>query len=94
MDQEHEEHLGQLLESVLIQMDAKYRKGQDEHGGNLWQKNPLGLHKESINEAIDQFVYMETTYTQWKDFLELVVKHPIKAREQAKKWLEEKYGDL
>lgn len=94
MTQDHEEHLGYLLERVLVQMDEKYRKGQIEHGGRLWAKNPLGITRESVMEAIDQFVYLETFSKQFEDFLHMVVEHPLKAREQAKEWLEERDGQV
>ena len=38
-------------------MRAKYRAGQDEHGGKLWRK-PMVKHM--IEEVIDLTVYMQT----------------------------------
>lgn len=38
----------------------KYRKGVEEHGGNLWEAAPLTLLDFAIDEAIDQVVYLLT----------------------------------
>ena len=34
---EHEAHLERLKAWVCTQEDRKYRRGQAEHGGNLWE---------------------------------------------------------
>lgn len=62
MTQAHEEHLGKLLEEIMIRVDEKYRIGQIEHGGKLWEKE--GLLDEAINEAVDQLVYLLTLKEQ------------------------------
>ena len=41
-------------------VDAKYRKGQAEHGGDLFKKTKLELIDFTIDEAIDQVVYLLT----------------------------------
>ena len=43
-------------------VDHKYRKGQAEHGGQLWL-NP-SLLDNAIDEAIDQVVYLLTLKEQ------------------------------
>lgn len=54
----HEEHLKHIKSEVVSILDNKYRKGQSEHGGNLWEHQ--GLLEEAINEAIDQCTYLIT----------------------------------
>lgn len=68
MDQEHENHLGYILEETMVRLDEKYRKGQAEHGGKLWEKD--GLLDEAINEALDQVVYLLTLKQQLNDKVE------------------------
>ena len=41
-------------------VDSKYRKGQAEHGGNLFDTDLLTLTDWAIDEAIDQVVYLIT----------------------------------
>jgi hypothetical protein len=53
-----EEHLREVKEQFALAVDLKYRKGEEEHGGNLWENKHL--LDEAINEAIDLFVYLIT----------------------------------
>lgn len=58
----HEAHLARLKAEFIADLDAKYRAGQDEHGGNLWEKRGMLAH--AIEEAIDQVVYLYTLRDQ------------------------------
>lgn len=60
MRPEIEDHLGRILINVVNKTDAKYRKGQKEHGGNLMQFNALQLIDHAIEESIDMIVYLES----------------------------------
>jgi hypothetical protein len=62
VDQSHEAHLGKLKADFIADLDAKYRAGQVEHGGNLWDKPGMLAH--AIEEAIDQVVYLYTLRDQ------------------------------
>jgi len=55
MTPEQEEHLEDIKIDFLQQVDAKYRKGQIEHGGNLWKKP--GVLEMLMDECVDFFVY-------------------------------------
>ena len=44
---EHEAHLQRLLAWVATQVDRKYRRGQAEHGGKLWEKPGLWCRRSS-----------------------------------------------
>lgn len=57
-----EDHLRTIKEQFLSLADHKYRKGQAEHGGTLWDKQ--GLIDMAIDEAIDQVVYLLTLKQQ------------------------------
>jgi len=47
MTKEQEKHLAQIVEAVTLRILAKYRRGQAEHGGNLWDRPSLPeLHQE------------------------------------------------
>jgi hypothetical protein len=54
MTPERESHLSEIMAGVKARLDSKYRKGQIEHGGNVWDRNPV---KEMDGEIIDQIVY-------------------------------------
>lgn len=55
-----EAHLDHILNEAHNRLDAKYRKGQAEHGGNLWDVPTLALVDNAIDEAIDQLTYLIT----------------------------------
>ena len=65
MNAEHEAHLQQIKDEFFKLVDTKYRKGQAEHGGNLWAKP--GLLDMAIDEAIDQVVYLLTLREQLRN---------------------------
>lgn len=58
MDAIHEAHLARILEAFRVDAAAKYRRGQAEHGGDLWE-HPR-LLDDAIEEAIDLVVYLYT----------------------------------
>jgi len=57
---EQERHLARVLRSFVFKADAKYRKGQEEHGGDLWALSAIDLVNHALEEAIDQVVYLDT----------------------------------
>lgn len=57
MTQQQEEHLKDIKQCFVDEVDKKYRKGQAEHGGNLWDRDCL---KEIMAEAIDLVTYAKT----------------------------------
>lgn len=64
MEQECEAHLANLKAEFCADLDAKYRAGQQEHGGHIWEKRGMLTH--AIEEAIDQVVYLYTLRAQLK----------------------------
>ncbi len=62
MTPEQEAHLARVLALVNTGISTKYRDGQAEHGGNLWEKP--GLLEEALKEAIDQVIYLTTLIEQ------------------------------
>ena len=71
MTPEHEKHLEQIKQTFLELVDTKYRAGQEEHGGNLFNKD--GLLDFAIEEVLDLAVYL-FTLKQQKDGLYKVQK--------------------
>lgn len=67
MTEEHEQHLDLLVRNTSYLMKKKYRKGQEEHGGALWNMTPLELAENIIEEAIDQLVYGLTLKMQLEE---------------------------
>ena len=57
MSKEHELHLASVLESFVRDASKKYRAGQAEHGGNLWQRP---VWSDVLSEVQDLVFY---TYT-------------------------------
>lgn len=60
MTPDQETHLANLKARFTQQLDRKYRQGQLQHGGNLWDMTPERLLDEAIQEAIDQYTYLMT----------------------------------
>ena len=54
MKKDQEEHLKEVIKDFAEPVSKKYRRGQQEHGGNIWQKPTLPLMAE---EVIDFWVY-------------------------------------
>lgn len=65
MTEEHEAHLADIKAEFTADLDAKYRAGQEEHGGNIWEKRGMLTH--AIEEAIDQVVYLYTLRRQLRE---------------------------
>ncbi len=55
MQPEHEAHLERLLAWVSTRVSEKYRRGQAEHGGQLWEAP--GLLTELHAETFDLLAY-------------------------------------
>jgi hypothetical protein len=64
MTKDQELHLGRVLEMFELKADEKYRNGQKEHGGNMWEMGMVELIENAMDEAIDQWVYLYTIYEQ------------------------------
>lgn len=60
MTPEQESHLTRILEMTATKLELKYRKGQLEHQGNLFDLSARELLENAIEEAIDQVVYLMT----------------------------------
>ena len=58
---EQEEHIQRILNKFKNDMPIKYRKGQAEHGGNLWD---MKIIDAAIEEALDMYVYLVTLKEQ------------------------------
>lgn len=72
MTQEQEEHLQSVKDKFCQDLDKKYRAGQKEHGGNLWDKE--GLLDFAIEEVLDLAVYLYTLKAQVMDQLAEFIK--------------------
>ena len=59
-----EAHLQSVKDRFTNLVDSKYRKGQQEHGGDLIDKNIEDIIDFSIEEAIDMVVYLFTIKEQ------------------------------
>lgn len=57
MTPEQECSLAGAISEFVGKAEAKYRQGQAEHKGNLWEKSKL--IEEMENEVIDQWFYVQ-----------------------------------
>lgn len=62
MDDAHEEHLLRIIKGFNARVVPKYRKGQEEHGGQLWAKS--NLLNEALDEVVDLYTYLATIKEQ------------------------------
>lgn len=60
MTLEQEQHLISIIRRFESMADAKYRAGQAEHTGNLWDLSPLQILDNAIDESLDQVIYLIT----------------------------------
>ena len=65
MTVEQETHINEILSEFNDEARAKYEAGQQEHGGNIWEKRGMLTH--AIEEAIDQVVYLYTLRKQLRE---------------------------
>jgi hypothetical protein len=59
---EQRDHALKLAEEFQFLMLRKYKKGQKEHGGNLWDKETL--LDNAIDEVVDLAIYLLTLREQ------------------------------
>ena len=60
MTKKQEKHLADIKYNFAKLVDAKYRKGQKEHGGTMTELSIEYLIDCAVDEAIDQVVYLLT----------------------------------
>ena len=57
MTRDQEESMEMALRVAAILGKQKYKAGQGEHGGNLWEKSPEEIYYNLLEEAIDSMFY-------------------------------------
>lgn len=62
MTADQEAHLARVKARLLADLDAKYRDGQEKHGGELWLKP--GMLEAALEEVLDLAVYLYTAIEQ------------------------------
>lgn len=67
MNEEQEAHLAGIKSGFCVAVDAKYRAGQRQHGGNLWKKP--GVFPMLTEETLDFVVYAQTLEQQLREVL-------------------------
>jgi hypothetical protein len=60
MTKQQEAHLAKIKANFQDEVDAKYRKGQKEHGGDLFRLNIADLLREIKQEIVDLYVYADS----------------------------------
>jgi hypothetical protein len=64
MTAEQEGHLSRINVAACHRISDKYRRGQQEHGGDLSAKSSISILDFAIDEAVDQVVYLLTLREQ------------------------------
>ena len=67
MTGDQELHLINIKNDFREEVDNKYRAGQKEHGGNLFDMSLEDLAENLICEAIDAYVYAHTLRTKIRE---------------------------
>jgi len=67
----HSQHLQQIKLAAGEMLESKYRRGQAEHGGNLWGMPTGKIVESSLEEATDQLTYLFTLRQQMRIIMEL-----------------------
>jgi hypothetical protein len=62
MKKPQQAHLNRIRKQFDGLVTRKYKKGQREHGGDMWLKK--GMLDEAINEVVDLVVYLLTLKEQ------------------------------
>mgnify|MGYP001583976556 CR=1 FL=1 len=70
MTPEHDEHLNGIHRRLTQDLYEKYRRGQAEHGGKLWESP--GMLRELRNELIDLITYEDTLAYQLGEIRDLL----------------------
>lgn len=79
MDRFHEGHINMIKIRSGNELDSKYREGQEEHGGNLWEKPMAHQIRE---ETLDLITYSHVLQDQHHQICEMVeewLAHPDRA---------------
>ena len=70
MTQQQEANLENNIQAAVQLMASKYRTGQAEHSGNLWEKS--GMLRNAENEVADLNHYLPTIRTQVEKALDAI----------------------
>ena len=62
MSEEHERHLHYIKERISHLLTARYRQGQAQHGGRLWEDR--NVFSDALEEVVDLVSYMITLETK------------------------------
>lgn len=72
---EQELHLKTLKSEFERAVDAKFRAGAAEHGGDLRDNSAIALIDYALSENIDQFTYLMTARQQLVEAKESFISH-------------------
>jgi hypothetical protein len=69
MTESQESHLQSILDKARCAVDFKYRKGQEEHKGNVWDRDVL---QDAMDEVTDLTVYVYTADYKRRQAISLI----------------------
>ena len=88
MNQRQEDHLSRVTTLTTANLAAKYRKGAEEHNGDLLDMPLLDLCDETINECTDQNIYlisMRDKIQQLENLVKTLYEENITLKQQLEK---------
>lgn len=75
MTPEQEAHLESINNAITKRISAKYRRGQAEHGGDLWARPALRDMVDEITDLNAYFITMEQQFQQMHQLLQQAREH-------------------
>lgn len=60
LNERQQAHLNRLTKKFMVDTSVKFKKGAQEHGGDLQDMAILDILDNALDEVIDQWVYLTT----------------------------------
>ena len=75
MTPEQEADLKNIQTQITTRLAAKYRRGQKEHGGNLWERPALPDMADEVTDFNTYFITLETQLRQMHETTQKIREH-------------------
>ena len=86
MTEPQESHLIDIKRKFSLAIEEKYRRGQAQHGGNLWDRD---VRMDIIDEAVDLFAYSITNAYKISQAVHILEQMKVGVDETLKRKLDE-----
>jgi hypothetical protein len=72
---EQEAHLKEIQDRIALRINSKYRRGQAEHGGNLWDRPAFPDMADEVTDFNTYFVTLERQLHQMHEAVQKIKEH-------------------